>query len=267
MPQRTTTLPITLALLISISGCGQDPPRRLRTGDGRILGHVIGWVTLDGKPLAGAQVDFMNKVTRRSSSGTDENGRYELKFNRKLRGAPTGDHSVRIGLFGNDAADPAAEPLPAIYNANTILKTTVREGYNVINFHLTTPGAGQVAELGPVVGLVLLDGKPLVGARVEFTSEKSDSGSGSAIGMTDKRGRYQLVFTEKRPGAAIGHNHVRVFKPDANGKETLRPLYNAKTMLSQFVESEKNDFPISLTSIVGSGAEKTPQPKVPSDSR
>lgn len=262
MPRRITTLPIALALLISISisGCGQDAPRRLQTPGGRTLGHVIGWVTLDGKPLAGAQVDFSNNVTRRSSSGTDENGRYELKFNRKLRGAPTGDHRVRIGLFGNDAADPTAEPLPAIYNAKTILKTIVREGYNVINFHLTTPkGISQVADLGPVIGLVLLDGKPLTGARVEFLNEKD----GSATGMTDQRGRYQLVFTEKRPGATIGHNRVKVFKSDADGKEMLRPAYNTDTILREFVEAENNNFSINLSSKIGSSEEKNPQPEMP----
>ena len=252
---RLLVTPFLLALVAGLAGCGDDDPRRLKAPDGRALGRVVGWVTLDGQPLAGAQIDFNNKMSRTCSAGTDENGYYKLKFNRRIAGAPVGEHSVSIGLFGNNSEDPTDEPLPSIYNTKSILKTTVHEGHNVISFHLTTPkGIGEVAELAEVTGLVLLNGNPLVGAKIEFQAERS----GTARGVTDPNGRYQLVFTETRPGAVVGPNRVVISRTDADGEETIRKVYNVSSTLHHFVKPGENDFNFSLSSKLPSSKDKPP---------
>ena len=68
---RLLSTPVVLTLVASLAGCGDDAPRRHTAPDGRALGKVVGWVTLDGQPLAGAQIDFNNKMSRTCSAGTD----------------------------------------------------------------------------------------------------------------------------------------------------------------------------------------------------
>jgi hypothetical protein len=242
------SLPLLLALILSIAllnGCDTDKPTRLKTPDGRTLGHVVGWVTLDGKPLAGAQVDFHNKFTRKCSAGTDENGYYELKFNRRLKGAPVGKQSVTIGLFGIDPEKPEYEPLPSAYNKKTLLTAIVKEGPNTISFHLTTPNAAiELTNLGTVSGMILLDGNPLPGARLVFQGNPNNQ----AEAVSDRLGRYSMVFTETREGASVGNNQVTVSLTDAGGQETIPANYNSQTTLKRFVRSGDNFFNFNLTS-------------------
>ena len=247
MARRLTSLLPNLAaviLLTVLPGCDRSKPSRLKTSGGRTLGHVVGWVTLDGKPLAGAQVDFHNDVTRTCSAGTDENGRYELKFNTKLKGAPVGEHRVAIGLFGSNSADPNDEPLPKFYNKKTILTATVREGPNTISFHLSTPqGASGVSELGEVRGLILLDGNPISGAKLVFQRD----GQSVAEGISDPLGHYEMTFTEKRIGAAVGSNRITVSKTDKEGRELFRSVYNNQSTLKRNVEPGENQINFSLS--------------------
>jgi hypothetical protein len=242
------SLPLLLALILSIAllnGCDTDKPTRLKTPDGRTLGHVVGWVTLDGKPLAKAQVDFHNEFTRKSSAGTDENGYYELKFNRRLKGAPVGKQSVTIGLFGIDAENPEYEPLPSAYNKKTLLTAIVKEGPNTISFHLTTPNAAiEPTNLGTVSGMILLDGNPLPGARLVFQGNSNNQ----AEAVSDRLGRYSMVFTETRKGASVGNNQVTVSLTDAGGQETIPANFNSQTTLKRFVRSGDNFFNFNLTS-------------------
>jgi hypothetical protein len=60
--------------------------------------------------------------------------------------------------------------------------------------------------LGKVSGTVLLDGKPVSGATVEFTP---DEGS-TSYGITNTEGDYTLQFLPDRPGAVTGHHSVRI---------------------------------------------------------
>lgn len=256
---------VMLVMLVGLSGCEEQKKPRLQTANGRTLGHVVGWITLDGKPLAGAQVDFHNKITRTCSGGTDQDGRYELKFNRQLKGAPVGEHQVAIGLFGHNSEDPVDEPLPEFYNKKTVLTATVVEGDNVISFHLTTPqGASEVSELGIVRGLVLLDGNPLPGAQLVFQGD----GKNVARGTSDNTGFYELVFTEKRDGAAVGGNRITVSKMGKDGQEILRPIYNTKSTLKRAVQSGENQINLSLTTkdLPQTIPKKPPQPAAPNGS-
>lgn len=113
--------------IVAAVGCG-GPPADLPD-----IGAVSGVVTLDGQPLENARVMFTPDHSRPSGAMTDANGRYELVFNEKIKGAAVGKHKVRITL--GSAMEP--EKLPAKYNIKTELTADVKPGPNEdINFDL-----------------------------------------------------------------------------------------------------------------------------------
>src|SRR5438876_709313 len=63
-----------------------------------------------------------------------------------------------------------------------------------------------------VSGVVLLDGKPLPQARVEFVPDLSSFGAEmNSSAITDDDGRFTLELTYKsQPGAVVGKHHVVV---------------------------------------------------------
>ena len=75
--------------------------------------------------------------------------------------------------------------------------------------------AAKTVETAPVSGTVLMDGKPLEGAEVNFITDDFAS-----VGTTDKDGKYELPA-----GAAIGENKVFISKwkggrkPQAEGDD------------------------------------------------
>ena len=132
-PTGNAAVAAAVVCLLLLSGC--------RHGDRPPLGMVSGTVTLDGKPLADARVIFEPAEGGRASTGsTDAEGKYELIYIRKDKGAKLGPHLVRISVTNPDAAN--VELLPARYNAQTTLRADVKPGSNEINFTLTS---GRVA--------------------------------------------------------------------------------------------------------------------------
>ena len=147
--RRTTHvgLGLTATLLVCLLSAGCD------TGPG--LAPVEGTVTLDGTPLAGAEVEFQPTApdTRPSVGVTDASGHYELRYTMNEKGALLGEHIVRIRM-GEDAdpddvgggaapkTDEAADDeesgqrIPARYNVDSELKETVKSGSNTIDFAL-----------------------------------------------------------------------------------------------------------------------------------
>jgi len=63
---------------------------------GPATGLVSGVVTVDGKPIKDAVVNFYPTDGRASTGTTDENGRYELSFTRQRMGAVLGNHKVTV---------------------------------------------------------------------------------------------------------------------------------------------------------------------------
>ena len=61
-------------------------------------------------------------------------------------------------------------------------------------------------DLKPVTGTVTADGKPLIGAAVEFHSEVSSS----SYGKTDENGNFTLSYATGKPGAALGKHRVAI---------------------------------------------------------
>lgn len=121
-----TTLVIT-AMALTAVGCGRrDLPD---------LGRVQGTVTLDGKPLAGANVFFYPQSGGRTAVGVvDSQGKYELIYTYDVKGTKIGVNSVSVAYpQGEDVKGP---PIPAKYGAKSELQADVKAGKNTFDFEL-----------------------------------------------------------------------------------------------------------------------------------
>ena len=113
-------------LLVLVSGCGRGGPD---------VAPVRGHVTLDGRPLVGADIEFQPEDGRPPASGrTDQDGYYELLYKRGVIGAPVGKHTVRLSFYRNAVANPPN--IPDRYNKQSELHEEVKPGQNEINFDL-----------------------------------------------------------------------------------------------------------------------------------
>lgn len=124
------------ALTISaIAGCGGPP------SDQPELVEVSGTVTVGGKPLANALVEFVPDAKGRPSTGTtDESGNYELQYTAEYSGVPAGSYTVTISLVqeeGNyeDNGEGGDSGLPASASDGS-LKKTVEAGGGTIDIAL-----------------------------------------------------------------------------------------------------------------------------------
>lgn len=129
-------------MILTMIGCGNGAP-----DDVPDLVPVSGKVTMDGKPLSDAQVEFEFKGEEGGLSlgKTDSKGNYSLQFGSGTHsGAKVGEHLVRIKTAnsyvdeqGNDVK--IEETVPEKYNWNSELTVTVTEekssGYD---FELTS---------------------------------------------------------------------------------------------------------------------------------
>ena len=116
-----------------MAGCGSE--------DG--LAKVKGKVTLNGRPLEGATVEFQPAAERGapSAGATDAKGRYELMYTFDVPGAMPGEHVVSIRTAeicfdGQGNEFEREERVPPKYNTHTELKRTVVPGRNTIDFEL-----------------------------------------------------------------------------------------------------------------------------------
>jgi hypothetical protein len=115
-------------------------------------------------------------------------------------------------------------------------------------------GCGSSADLAEVEGQVTLDGQALPNAFVVFAPTAKGT---TSYGRTDSSGRYEMMFTDREPGAWIGENLVRVSTGDvgagggAGPKERVPAAYNQNTTLKADVKSGKNTFDFELKSSAG----------------
>src|SRR5438874_57919 len=73
----------------------------------------------------------------------------------------------------------------------------------------------QPYRIAPVSGRVMLDGKPLANATVQFyplAAATSENAGPTALGRTDEEGRYVLVPFDRSAakGAVVGQNKVMI---------------------------------------------------------
>jgi hypothetical protein len=87
-----TRLCLVFAVLLTTVGCGSDYVP---------LAEVEGTVTLDGKPLEGAEVQFVPEpgkavIAPRSTGRTNEQGQFKLVCDDGRSGAMLGEHRVAV---------------------------------------------------------------------------------------------------------------------------------------------------------------------------
>ena len=129
----TLFVPSLLGLLLT-AGCGG--------GDDLELGTVSGTITLAGKPLADARIEFQPEGSGSPSYGnTDEDGRYELLYSVGKPGAMIGKHLVRISTFRQEPGQGGPpktipERVPDKDNAKSELVREVQSGDQELNFEL-----------------------------------------------------------------------------------------------------------------------------------
>ena len=116
------------------------------------LGQVSGKVTLDGKPLADASVNFTpeDKKAKGSTAITDAEGNYTLRYISGYDGAAVGTHKVEIRKVETVAlpgggAEPATTERQIVaekYNSQTTLSADVKAGSNTFDFEVESVPAG-----------------------------------------------------------------------------------------------------------------------------
>lgn len=98
---------------------------------------VIGTITLNGEPLAGASVVFESEGGHSALGTTDSTGRYQLVAPGNQKGAVVGLNKVKITTQLD--APPAPnwkDPIPSRYNSASELSAQVNPGQNSFNFEL-----------------------------------------------------------------------------------------------------------------------------------
>jgi hypothetical protein len=118
---------------------------------------------------------------------------------------------------------------------------------------LLIAGCGSGNDLAPVKGKVTLHGQPLPNALVEF--QPTAPGGSPSSGVTDAEGRYELMYTFERAGAAPGDHIVSIrtglTRVDSTGrelecKECVPAKYNTQTELKRTVEPGRNTLDFDL---------------------
>ena len=102
------------------------------------LATVTGTVRLDGKPLAGAQIQFTVEGQPPSLGRTDADGYYEMRRTRSVSGATIGTNRVFVRTFRDLGDRILPEALPARYNTRSELVYDVKPGSNRIDLELTS---------------------------------------------------------------------------------------------------------------------------------
>lgn len=132
---------VVMALLLAGAGCGGE-------GDYSSLNlvEVTGKVTLDGNPLAGAQVAFSGTDGHTPMGVTNDAGEYRLYYDSNHPGCTPGQKLVRITKGSadegtdpegtTDEGAPITEPIPAIYNRQSTLAADVSPTNRNFNFSL-----------------------------------------------------------------------------------------------------------------------------------
>ena len=135
----------SLATALLASGCFRGPR----------LGAVTGNVTLDGEPLANAQVEFQPTRGAPSYGTTNSLGQYELKYTKDKPGARVGSHVVRI-TTQTTAVDPETgeeyqipQQVPEKYNYRSDLLRQVKAEPNVFDFPLESEAEEKEPEKLP----------------------------------------------------------------------------------------------------------------------
>lgn len=123
------------------------------------------------------------------------------------------------------------------------------------------PGCGGDARYAAVTGTVLLDGKPVEGAFVEFLSTEAEGST--SYGRTDANGSFRMRKSDTQPGVYKGRCLVRIHTGDSGRSpgesvpERLPVVYHKQSDIHCDVVDPRHAFLFELTS---AGDEVSPRP-------
>lgn len=110
-------------------------------------------------------------------------------------------------------------------------------------------GPNDAPKLGAVTGIVKLDGAPIEGVKVMFESLEV---ARSAIGETNKEGKYELSYGKGVKGAPIGKCRVKFdmpMQPEKGIHFSKLPIkYMTDPQFEKEVAAGKNEFNFELSS-------------------
>jgi hypothetical protein len=101
---RIVDMILLLALPLAAAGCGSGRPETF---------SVTGTVIYQGKPLAGATVNFIPKNTHPASGLTDAQGRFTLLSFSPDDGAVIGEHVVCVAKYSLDSSKDPVQMMKA----------------------------------------------------------------------------------------------------------------------------------------------------------
>ena len=112
------------------------------------------------------------------------------------------------------------KPLGRNCDQTSLFLTPLLIGLSLIGTACSSRTANYPA-LGPVIGTITLDGKPLADVTVMFQPENGRA----STGLTDAEGKYELTFTEVAKGAKVGPHKVSFSQEIAEDdiRATMRP--------------------------------------------
>jgi hypothetical protein len=128
-----------LVLVVAFAGCGRGPR----------LVEVKGTITLDGKPLEGAAVQFVYTDYPQTAKGlTDASGNFSMVYYNRS-GAPLGPCKIVIRKQGPapDGSGALMELIPPKYNANSQeLVEITKSGPNEFKFDIRSDEGGNISQ-------------------------------------------------------------------------------------------------------------------------
>ena len=127
---------LTLSLMLVALGCSSS--------GGPALGKVTGVVTLDGKPVEGAGLEFIGDAGGVAYGKTDASGHYYMSFGSSRTGAVVGKNLVRISagdkVTVGDKKYESTEVFPKKYNKESEQFVEVVRGNNRLDFNCESGG-------------------------------------------------------------------------------------------------------------------------------
>lgn len=125
-------------------------------------------------------------------------------------------------------------------------------GYYVLDSMMG--GGLKLPKLGYVDGVVSLDGQPVVGATVYYSPLESELGAGgserirTSTAITDKNGRYRMLYIDRTAGVAVGRSRVWVSSIGAPTPVNIPPDFGDGSMVLKDVKEGRQTIDLDMKS-------------------
>ncbi|MFM7207050.1 MAG: carboxypeptidase-like regulatory domain-containing protein [Planctomycetaceae bacterium] len=126
---------IKLAAMLLLAGCFGPPVAKYD------MLPVEGTVTLEGRPLANAEVMFDSVDMPRGFGVTDENGRFSIVTRQFGAGLPAGQYRVLVGGSEKTSLGGGPVELAAAYRETGVGRVTIEPGGSPLAFDLKRKAA------------------------------------------------------------------------------------------------------------------------------